>query len=316
MKKSKKTKAPRRRTELDRIATQLRTMLRRDTVSVIEKGKLLLRSRELHANEHGDWMSWLEKNRKNFDMSYRSAINYCNAAEYVAGKSKFATVANFANVASTVLYRLADGGYTEQEEAEILAQAKAGKRIDQDAAWALCEKLAPADDDTDDGDAGAEPAAAEDPETTAILEGSPPAVPPPPPTPTPTDFALRDFDRAVGTLKRLMTKRAAQFAGSAHSGDDLENVASFIQAASDSKMAITAERAEPTLDSEPQTVAAAGTHSSRSRHANPRRIYVDFLKQMKPGDFRVELLLLSTAVASLERSCTISVSEEVSGDSC
>ena len=246
-------------------------------------------------------------------MSYRSAINYCNAAEYVAGKSKFATVANFANVAPTVLYRLADGGYTEQEEAEILAQAKAGKRIDQDAAWALCEKLAPADDDTDDGDAGAEPAAAEDPETTAILEGSPPAVPPPAPIPPPTDFALRDFDQAVSTLKRLMTKRAAQFAGSAHSGNDLENVASFIQAASDPEI-ITAERAEHSVDSEPQTVAAAGTHSSRSWHTNPHRIYVEFLKLLKPGDFRVELLQLSTAVASLERGCTISVSEEVSGD--
>ena len=64
MKKAKKTKVPQRPTELDRIATQLRAMLRRDTVSVIEKGKLLLRSRELLADEHGEWMPWLEENKK------------------------------------------------------------------------------------------------------------------------------------------------------------------------------------------------------------------------------------------------------------
>jgi hypothetical protein len=42
MKKAKKTKTSQRHSELDRIATRLRTMLRRDTTSVIEKGKLLL----------------------------------------------------------------------------------------------------------------------------------------------------------------------------------------------------------------------------------------------------------------------------------
>jgi Protein of unknown function (DUF3102) len=79
--KKKKTKARQRVSELDQIAAQLHTMLRRDTASVIEKGKLLLRSRELLADEHGQWMPWLEEN---FDMSYRSAINYCKAARYVA----------------------------------------------------------------------------------------------------------------------------------------------------------------------------------------------------------------------------------------
>src|SRR5262249_1576499 len=213
MKKAKKTKATQRRTELDRIVTQLRTILRRDTTSIIEKGKLLLRSRELLADEHGQWMPWLAEN---FDMSYRSAINYCHAAEYVARKRKSATVANFANVAPTVLYRLADGEYTEQEEAEILAQAKAGKRIDEDGGWVIRQKLAlPNDDDTDDDDDAdqdadgsddtAETAVQEDAESAVILDGPPPAVPPPAPIATP-DFAVRAFDEAIDKLRPLTTK--------------------------------------------------------------------------------------------------------------
>jgi len=57
MKKAKKTET--QHTELDRIVTRLRMLLRRDTTSIIEKGKLLLRSRELLADEHGQWMPWL-----------------------------------------------------------------------------------------------------------------------------------------------------------------------------------------------------------------------------------------------------------------
>jgi hypothetical protein len=229
-----KTKAQQRRSELDRIAGQLCTMLRRDTASVIEKGKLLLRSRELLADQHGQWMAWLDDN---FDMSYRSAINYCNTAEYVARKRKCATIADFSNVSPTVLYRLAEGGYNEQEEAEILAQAKAGKRIDQDRACAICEALAPPptdrDDVDDDDDDTAESVAAEDPDIAAILDGPPPAVPPPAPIATPPDYAVRDFDQAVTTLKQLITKPLARFASTIHCADDLETVEHFIRAVAD-----------------------------------------------------------------------------------
>lgn len=244
MKKRKGTKAPQRHTELDRIVTRLRAILRRDTVSVIEKGKLLLRSRELLADEHGQWMPWLAEN---FDMSYRSAINYCHAAEYVARQSKFATVANFANVASTVLYQLAQGDYSEQEEAEILAQAKAGKRIDQDAAEAICEKLTPPDDDVaddandDDDDTADHAEEAPDPEIEAIIAtGTDPAVPPTAPIPPPTNFALHDFDQAIGTLKRLMTKQPAQFAATDHTTADLEHIKTFIETVTKAKTAAQA----------------------------------------------------------------------------
>jgi hypothetical protein len=179
----KKTKP----TELDRIAAQLQTMLRHDTISVIEKGKLLLRSRELLADQHGDWLPWLEDN---FDLSPRTANNYCNAAEYVMRKieeAKSETVSDFANIAPTVLYRLANGGYMEREEAEILAQAKTGKRIDQTRADNICDSLAAEDEDAAKDDDAAnedenEGADAEDPDAAKILDEPPPEVPPPSPS--------------------------------------------------------------------------------------------------------------------------------------
>ncbi len=72
--------------------------------------------------------------------------------------------------------------------------------------------------------------AKEDAEIGAILDGPPPPVPPPAPIPPPPDFALRDFDAAIRTLKRLMTKLPVQFASTSHSADDLEQVEGFIRA--------------------------------------------------------------------------------------
>jgi hypothetical protein len=46
---------------------------------------------------------------------------------------------------------------------------------------------------------------------------------------------LRDFDQAISALKRLMTKPAAQFNGSAHSANDLEAVMSFLHAVTKAK---------------------------------------------------------------------------------
>jgi len=234
----------RKATVLDRITAKLRTALRSQTKNIIDIGKLLIESRK-HL-EHGEWQEWLSEN---FDLSYRTALNYVSAAEYVARKSE--TVAHFANLAPTVLYRLAADNYSEQEEAAILAATRE-RRVDDDATDAICEALAPADDtdnggDTDDHDNGGDgiEAAEEDAEIEAILGGPPPAVPPPALPPPPPDYALRDFDRAIGTLKRLMTKPSAQFARTAHAVEDLENVKSFLRAVTSSD----AERASET-DSE------------------------------------------------------------------
>jgi hypothetical protein len=230
MKKAKKTKPPQQRTELDRLAAKLRTALGRETTNIIEIGKLLIESRK-HL-DHGEWLPWLEKN---FDLSERTAQRYVATAEYIVGKSD--TVSDFASLAPTVLYWLAAGHYNEQEEAAILAATRKG-RVDQDAADAICEKLAPPDDDVadddDDDTADHTEKAPPDPEIEAILAaGTDPAVPPPAPIPPPINFALRDFDDAVGTLKRLMTKSAAQFGDTAHTVEDLKKVRDFIRAVAD-----------------------------------------------------------------------------------
>jgi hypothetical protein len=246
MKKAKKTKA-RRETALDRLAGRLHAALMRATRDVILIGNLLIESRK-HL-QHGDWQPWLAEN---FDLSYRTAVNYCAAAEYVERKSKSATVADFACLSPTVLYALAAGQYNEQEEAAILA-ATHKRRVDYDRASAICEALAPADaddaedaddqddDGKDDGDDGAE----EDVEIGAILDGPPPAVPPPAPNLAPPDFALRDFDQAISALKRLMTKPSAQFVSTIHSADELEGVESFIRAVAKATLANFGEVTNP-----------------------------------------------------------------------
>ena len=232
-KKAKKKTKSQRRTELDRITAQLHKVLRRRTKDVILAGNFLMKARELRANEHSKWLLWLEKN---FDLTERTARRYTSAAAYVARKSDTVS-ADFSNLAPTVLYWLAAGHYNEQEEAEILAATRKG-RVDQDAAWAICEKLASPDDaeDADEGDEqepsgedGDDGEPAEDPESAAILDGPPPDVQPTENLP-PENFALRDFNQAIDTLKRLMTKPSAQFAGTSHSADDLEKVEAFIHA--------------------------------------------------------------------------------------
>jgi hypothetical protein len=226
MKRAKKTKA----TALDQIAARVRTALRSQTKNVIEIGKLLIESRE-HL-EHGEWQAWLAEN---FDLTYRTAINYTNAAEYVARKGKSETVSHFANLSPTVLYRLAGGDFDERVEAAILAEARE-RRVDEDAMWAICEKLAPpddddADDDDDGGEDGDETAAVEDPEITAIIDGPPPKAPPTAPNPPPIDYTLRDFDQAISVLNQLKAKLPAQFAEkTTHSIEVLESVELFIHA--------------------------------------------------------------------------------------
>jgi hypothetical protein len=229
MTEAKKTEAPERETALTQLVAKLHTALKRETTNIIEIGKLLIESHE-HL-QHGDWKDWLAKN---FDLSYRTAVNYISAARYA--ELKCATVAHFdfENLSPTVLYWLAAGcNYNEKEEAAILAATLEG-RVDHNMAKAICEKLALAEEDDqeeeEDDDETAAPKGAEDPEITAILDGPPPAVPPPAPIPPPIDFALQDFDKAISTLKQVMTKQPAQFAGTSHSADDLELVALFIGA--------------------------------------------------------------------------------------
>src|SRR5262249_12508313 len=145
---------------------------RRETADIILIGNLLI-----EAHKHlgrGEWKPYLAEN---FDMSYRTAINYTNAAEYVERQKQKCNVAllDFKNLSPTVLYWLAAGcNYNEQEEAAILAATCEG-RVDHMRAQAICEKLAALGEEDDQGEEEknetATPAGAEDPEITAILDG-------------------------------------------------------------------------------------------------------------------------------------------------
>jgi hypothetical protein len=136
-------KKPKKTTALDRLATRLRMALRHETKKVVEIGKLLIESRQ-HL-QHGEWQAWLAEN---FSLSYRTAVKYLNAAEYVERTQK-CTEFTFTNLSPTVLYWLAAGYYNEQQEAAILAATRNG-RVGQDAATAICETITPVDDDDDD----------------------------------------------------------------------------------------------------------------------------------------------------------------------
>jgi hypothetical protein len=208
----------------------VRRILRRDTINVVEIGKLLIQSRGLLADEHGQWQPWLAKN---FDLSYRTAHRYVTAAEYVARKSDTVSLSAYRNLSPSVLYELAEDTYSEQEEAEILAEAKAGKRVDQDRASAICARLlppAPAPTDANDGDDVDDDDQDDDAdrEIGNLLDGPPRVLPETEPA-TPSNFALRDFDDAVTKLKSIMTRPAKQFVGTCHTANDLVQVETLLR---------------------------------------------------------------------------------------
>jgi hypothetical protein len=259
----KKTKA---NTPLDRITARLRAALRSETKNIIEIGKLLIESRK-HL-EHGEWQPWLAEN---FNLSQRTAVRYASAHNYAAKCSasggKMDTV-SILNLSPIVLYGLAEGRYDEREEAAILAAAREG-RVGNTRAEEICDALdddadandADDADDTDDADDAddQEDGGDEDAEVEAILDGPPPAVPPPAPNAEPIDFALRDFDQAIDTLKRLSTKSSTQFARTIHSADDLEGVEFFIRDVTKARRQITG--APPPLEK---------TVTIHEKEANPK----------------------------------------------
>ena len=180
MNKPKKSKAPQQRTELDKIVTQLRTILRRETSDVVLARQSLIESRK-HL-KHGEWQDWLSEH---FDLSYRTAVNYCDAAKY-AQQAKVQRRCRFRQSGPDRALWLAAGDYTEEEEAAILAATRK-YRVDQSLAYGFAtNSLREEPDEPDIPDEIIEAAktveAAEDAEITAILDGPPPDVPPPAPS--------------------------------------------------------------------------------------------------------------------------------------
>jgi hypothetical protein len=224
-----------RKTALDRLATKLRIALRRETKSILEIGEILVEIRDKHL-QHGEWQRWLAEH---FDLSYYTA-RYVSAVEYVERNGKSGTVQHFENLAPSVLYRLAEGRYSAEEESAILAAIHQG-RVDYTRAGEICDALVPEDDEKPytsfeeiEAAAAAKTAAAEeaeDAEIAAILDGASPL--PPPEVSASPDVMLAAFDRAITTLMQVMTKPAAQFAGTVHAANDLQNVEDFIRTVAD-----------------------------------------------------------------------------------
>jgi hypothetical protein len=208
-----------KQTALDKITDKLRAALRNENAAITRVGNLPRESR-LHL-DHGDWMSWLEDN---FDLSYRTAIRYIRAAEYCDGKS-----AMVANLAPSVLYRLAESAYSPAEEDAILARAKCC-RVNVTKAEAICDELNEATPASGKGGAvlsDIEPATDEGFDPDAILDGSPPELPPPEP-PASVDFVLPAFDQAISKLKELSTKHSDKFRNGSHPASDIDEVAKFL----------------------------------------------------------------------------------------
>jgi hypothetical protein len=227
MKKTKKTKAPTGETALDRIVAQLHAALRRETTNIVEIGNLLIESRKLLANEHGEWLPWLEENST-------SAYALPNATSPPPNTSR--GKCDTACCISAIYRRPFSMGWPEaitcQKRKRRYSQRPARAASIRILPSTFCDALKPPPDEPDDADKVVEAEAAEDAEIAAILDGPPPDVPPPAPNTTP-DFTLRAFDQAANALKQLMTKPAARFASTAHTSGDLQGVATFIHAVAD-----------------------------------------------------------------------------------
>jgi hypothetical protein len=179
-------------------------------------------------------MPWLAEN---FDLSYRTALRYIKVEEY--RRSKFATVANLILLSPTVLYALAEGEYSEEEEAAILAETtkKGVHRIDVDKANDIVDALVPSPElepelQTDEEAEAEERAEKEaEAEAEAILDGPPPELPPTEPAQpakSPEPEAWPAFEMAIGELLGLHTKPLAWFAGTKYDSEAIETVACFL----------------------------------------------------------------------------------------
>ncbi len=221
---------------IDVIASELQSALRRETVTIIDIGNLLLEAKDQLG--HGEWLPWL---KANFGSSIRSAQNYMNAARFAF---KNAMVAHL-NLKPPVLYLLGGDTIPLDEKAAILKVAET-EWVDLERAEEIInsihfERLRPGDtpEEIADREQRAEQmqreqaarhhaVEAERSEIDDILDGPPPELPGGG-EPAPTDLTLKEFDEAISTLLRLNTKPLSSFAGTAHDVGKLNTVALFMR---------------------------------------------------------------------------------------
>ncbi len=216
------------------ITTELQTALKHETADIVTIGALLIEAQG--QLEHGKWFSWLEDN---FGATYRTAINYMNAAHFAA---KYETVSDL-KLRPTALYLLGGeldnphGLYTPKAIKAIL-KAAATEWVNAERACDIAKSLLPPPPLRTSEEIEAElafhaekRAAAERAERAKvddILDGPPPELPPAPAATT-HDVILPPFDSAVATLAQLQTKPLSSFAATAHPADRLKAVVIFLQ---------------------------------------------------------------------------------------
>jgi hypothetical protein len=200
-------------------------------------------------------------------MHERTAQRYLKAAKFAA---KYDTVSYLSaegeetlaveRLSPSAIYAIsADDGstYTKEAIAAILKARKTGA-VDEDRAEEIAKSLLPPEEapsDTSEPEAmepseepeepeleeseGPDEVDDEEKEAEEILDGPPPKVPPAaPPAPPPGEVAvLTKFEQGVALLKEVSTKPAAKFKATYLSAVDLEQVADFLKAVADTKMA-------------------------------------------------------------------------------
>jgi Protein of unknown function (DUF3102) len=247
------------RRELSTIANEIHVELKQDTAGIIKIGGLLAEAKK--QIKHGEWLPWIEEN---FSMSQATAQRYLQVHKFL----KTRTVRDLEaakNLSTSALYNLAatkphDDVYTQEAIQAIFNEAAEGKRVgahraqqiaweeeDKAAAAAIaiehdveaeggcpcpncsCRTEVDADIEAEEAEAAAEQAEAE---AEAILDGSPPDVPPPSPEPStlPRDqFLLSSFAQGVKLLGNAMTNPASKFATGDVSAAHLESIADFLR---------------------------------------------------------------------------------------
>ncbi len=223
----------------------------RSIADVIEIGRLLLEAQD--QLEHGEWLPWVERE---LDFSERTAQRYvsayCFSLEYV-------TVTDL-NLTRSALYQIAGGGYEPDEIAAVLAVAAEERvprqRVDEivvafdEAKEAEAETGATnADvvepDDHNEPELEADEYEAADPlsehmaaqaEAEAILDGTPPELPPTQSAPE-VDFITPAFDAAVSKLRELSSKSLDAFQKCDRTPDEIDAAADFLRHVAEVKSA-------------------------------------------------------------------------------
>jgi hypothetical protein len=203
---------------------EIRKTLRNDIANIIKRGELLQEAKD--QLEYGKWLPWLEEN---FDMDERTAQRAMAVAKFA---SKYDSLSDL-HLTKSALYELSSGDYPERVINAALKEAES-KQVNDSRLYEINEELNPEPEpepveDLPETDEQAEAEA----EAEDIFDGPPLDLPPSADPPSPTDFTLAQFDKAIKSLAESHTKSVSKFVGTTHGANDLRKIADFLCAIAD-----------------------------------------------------------------------------------